>query len=206
MVIRPWGYGIWENMREGLDRRFKETGHENAYFPMLIPMSFLAKEAEHVEGFAKEMAVVTHHRLKAIDGKLQPDPEAELEEPLIVRPTSETIIGSMYAQWVNSYRDLPLLEDYWLWERMMLGGARMANLPDVLVDYRVDEHLFAVVFMPAVKCWHSGRKAWMSPFSPRVAPQQLRSTKWESWAKREQRSSSAIKDSTTRDEVLVESD
>ena len=113
MVIRPWGYGIWELIQQGLDRRFKETGHENCYFPLFIPLSFIAKEAEHVEGFAKEMAVVTHHRLKLIDGKLQPDPEAELEEPLIVRPTSETIIGDAMSRWIQSWRDLPLLLNQW---------------------------------------------------------------------------------------------
>ena len=112
MVIRPWGLGIWENMQHGLDRRFKETGHENAYFPLFIPMSFLEKEAQHVEGFAKECAVVTHHRLEpGPDGKLRP--AAPLEEPLIVRPTSETIIGAMYAKWVQSYRDLPILINQW---------------------------------------------------------------------------------------------
>ena len=112
MVIRPWGWGIWENMQRGLDRRFKETGHENAYFPLFIPMSFLEKEAQHVEGFAKECAVVTHHRLEpGPDGKLRP--AAPLEEPLIVRPTSETIIGAMYAKWVQSYRDLPILINQW---------------------------------------------------------------------------------------------
>ena len=113
MVIKPWGYGIWELIQAGLDRRIKATGHENCYFPLFIPLSFMAKEAEHVEGFAKEMAVVTHHRLKAIDGKLQPDPDAELEEPLIVRPTSETIIGDAFQRWIKSYRDLPLLINQW---------------------------------------------------------------------------------------------
>ena len=114
MVIKPWGWSIWENMQRVLDRMFKETGHENAYFPLFIPLSFLQKEAEHVEGFAKECAVVTHHRLEAgPDGKLRPAPSAELTEPLIVRPTSETIIGSMYAQWVQSYRDLPILINQW---------------------------------------------------------------------------------------------
>jgi len=114
MVIKPWGYAIWENMQRVLDRRFKETGHKNAYFPLFIPLSFLAKEAEHVEGFAKECAVVTHHRLVAgPDGGLIPDPKAQLEEPLIVRPTSETIIGASFAQWVKSYRDLPLLINQW---------------------------------------------------------------------------------------------
>ena len=114
MVIKPWGYSIWENMHRGLDGLFKATGHENAYFPLFIPMSFLQKEAEHVEGFAKECAVVTHHRLSpGPDGKLRPDPAAQLEEPLIVRPTSETIIGATYARWVQSYRDLPILINQW---------------------------------------------------------------------------------------------
>src|SRR5215475_2115806 len=93
MIMKPWGYGIWERMREEFDARIKATGHENYYFPLLIPLSFFAKEAEHVEGFAKEMAVVTHHRLKQVEGALNPDPDAELAEPLIIRPTSETIIG-----------------------------------------------------------------------------------------------------------------
>jgi prolyl-tRNA synthetase len=101
MVIRPYGYTLWENIQGALDRRFKETGHVNAYFPLFIPMSFLQKEAEHVEGFAPELAIVTHG-----GGK-------ELEEPLVVRPTSETIIGYMYSQWVRSYRDLPLLINQW---------------------------------------------------------------------------------------------
>jgi prolyl-tRNA synthetase len=113
MVIKPWGYGVWELIQAELDRRIKATGHENCYFPLFIPLSFVAKEAEHVEGFAKEMAVVTHHRLKAIDGKLQPDPDAKLEEPLIVRPTSETIIGDAFQRWIKSYRDLPLLINQW---------------------------------------------------------------------------------------------
>jgi prolyl-tRNA synthetase len=113
MVIKPWGYGVWELMQADLDRRIKATGHENCYFPLFIPMSFLAKEASHVEGFAKEMAVVTHHRLKVIDGKLDVDPEAKLEEPLIVRPTSETIIGDAFSGWVRSYRDLPILINQW---------------------------------------------------------------------------------------------
>jgi prolyl-tRNA synthetase len=113
MVIKPWGYGVWEQIQQELDRRIKATGHENCYFPMFIPLSFIAKEAEHVEGFAKEMAIVTHHRLKNIDGKLQPDPDAKLEEPLVVRPTSETIIGDAFSRWVRSYRDLPLLINQW---------------------------------------------------------------------------------------------
>src|SRR5829696_6975726 len=114
MVIKPWGYAIWENMQRRLDAMFKATGHENAYFPLFIPMSFLEKEAQHVEGFAKECAVVTHHRLEP-DGKggLRPAPSALLEEPLIVRPTSETIIGATFARWVQSYRDLPILINQW---------------------------------------------------------------------------------------------
>lgn len=112
MVIKPWGYALWENIQRALDRRFKETGHENAYFPLFIPMSFLEKEAEHVEGFAKECAVVTHHRLEpSPDGGLVP--AGPLEEPLVVRPTSETIIGATYARWVQSYRDLPILINQW---------------------------------------------------------------------------------------------
>jgi prolyl-tRNA synthetase len=112
MVIKPWGYSLWENMQKALDRMFKETGHQNAYFPLFIPMSFLEKEAEHVEGFAKECAVVTHHRLEP-DGKGGLRPAGPLEEPLIVRPTSETIIGATYAKWVQSYRDLPILINQW---------------------------------------------------------------------------------------------
>jgi prolyl-tRNA synthetase len=114
MVIKPWGYAIWENIQRRLDAMFKSTGHENAYFPLFIPMSFLEKEAEHVEGFAKECAVVTHHRLEPDpDGGLRPAPSAALEEPLIVRPTSETIIGATFARWVESYRDLPILINQW---------------------------------------------------------------------------------------------
>jgi prolyl-tRNA synthetase len=115
MVIKPYGFGIWENMRDQLDRMFKETGHVNAYFPLFIPKSFLSKEAEHVEGFAKECAVVTHHRLmNAPDGSgVVVDPDAKLEEELIVRPTSETIIWHTYKDWINSYRDLPLLINQW---------------------------------------------------------------------------------------------
>jgi prolyl-tRNA synthetase len=113
MIIKPWGYGVWEELQRDLDRRIKETGHQNAYFPLFIPLSFFAKEADHVEGFAKEMAVVTHHRLKTIDGVLGVDPEAELDEPLIVRPTSETIIGDAFQRWIKSYRDLPLLINQW---------------------------------------------------------------------------------------------
>jgi len=129
MVIKPWGYALWENIQKVLDGMFKDTGHVNAYFPLFIPLSFLQKEAQHVDGFAKECAVVTHHRLEAgPDGKLMP--AGELEEPLIVRPTSEMIIGAMFAQWVQSYRDLPLLVNQWAnvvrWElrtRMFLRTA-----------------------------------------------------------------------------------
>ncbi len=131
MVIRPWGYGIWERIQRLLDDRIKATGHENCYFPLFIPLSYFEKEAEHVDGFAKEMAVVTHHRLIA-DGKggLTPDPEAKLEEPLVVRPTSETVIGTAFSRWVQSWRDLPVLINQWAnvvrWEmrtRMFLRTA-----------------------------------------------------------------------------------
>ncbi len=112
MVIRPWGYGIWENMQRQLDSMFRATGHRNAYFPLFIPLSYFAKEAEHVEGFAKECAVVTHTRLEVdSDGKMKP--ASPLTEPLVIRPTSETIIGASYARWVQSYRDLPLLINQW---------------------------------------------------------------------------------------------
>jgi len=112
MVIRPWGYGIWENMQRQLDAMFRATGHRNAYFPLFIPLSYFAKEAEHVEGFAKECAVVTHTRLEVgVDGKMKP--ASALTEPLVVRPTSETIIGASYAKWVQSYRDLPILINQW---------------------------------------------------------------------------------------------
>ena len=115
MVIKPYGYSIWEKMQAELDRMFKETGHSNAYFPLFIPKSYLSKEASHIEGFAKECAVVTHYRLKASeDGKsVIVDPEAKLEEELIVRPTSETVIWSTFKNWIQSYRDLPLLINQW---------------------------------------------------------------------------------------------
>ena len=131
MVIRPWGYGIWERIQRLLDDRIKATGHENCYFPLFIPLSYFEKEAEHVDGFAKEMAVVTHHRLVP-DGKggLMPDPTAKLEEPLVVRPTSETVIGTAFSRWVQSWRDLPVLINQWAnvvrWEmrtRMFLRTA-----------------------------------------------------------------------------------
>ena len=114
MIIRPEGFAIWENMKAILDGMFKETGHVNAYFPVFIPVSYFGKEAEHVSGFAKECAVVTHHRLMATEsGGIKVDPEAELGEPLVVRPTSETIIWSAYRKWIQSYRDLPLLLNQW---------------------------------------------------------------------------------------------
>lgn len=114
MVIKPWGYGIWERIQKLMDERIKDAGVENCYFPLFIPLSFFAKEAEHVDGFAKEMAVVTHHRLIADgEGGLIPDPAAKLEEPLVVRPTSETVIGAAMARWVQSWRDLPLLTNQW---------------------------------------------------------------------------------------------
>jgi len=114
MVIKPYGYSIWESMQRELDARFKETGHVNAYFPLFIPKSFFSKEAAHVEGFAKECAVVTHYRLRNADGGgIEVDPAAKLEEELIVRPTSETIIWNTYRNWIQSYRDLPILVNQW---------------------------------------------------------------------------------------------
>ena len=151
MVIKPWGYGIWERIQKLMDARIKAAGVENCYFPLFIPLSYFAKEAEHVDGFAKEMAVVTHHRLIA-DGKggLIPDPEAKLEEPLIVRPTSETVIGQAMARWIQSWRDLPLLTNQWAnvvrWEmrtRMFLrtseflwqeGHTAHADKPDAMAE------------------------------------------------------------------------
>ncbi len=113
MVIKPAGYAIWEKMQRALDRLFKDTGHVNAYFPLFIPKSFFQKEEEMAEGFAKECAVVTHHRLRSRQGKIEVDPEAKLEEELIIRPTSETIIWNTFKNWVQSYRDLPLLINQW---------------------------------------------------------------------------------------------
>ncbi len=114
MVIKPYGYAIWEKMRDALDDMFKATGHQNAYFPLFIPKSFFSREADHVEGFAKECAVVTHYRLKnSPDGGVTVDPAAKLEEELIVRPTSETIIWNTYKNWIQSYRDLPILCNQW---------------------------------------------------------------------------------------------
>ena len=116
MVIRPYGYSVWESIKEVLDKRFKDTGHVNAYFPLFIPKSFISKEADHIKGFAKECAVVTHSRLKSTpDGKgVVVDPDSKLEEEIIVRPTSETVIWSMYKKWINSYRDLPILINQWV--------------------------------------------------------------------------------------------
>jgi len=115
MVIKPYGFALWEGMRDVLDKKFKDTGHQNAYFPLFIPKSFLSREADHVEGFAKECAVVTHYRLKndPNGGGVVVDPEAKLEEELIIRPTSETIIWNTYKDWIRSYRDLPLLINQW---------------------------------------------------------------------------------------------
>src|SRR5574344_789677 len=115
MVIKPYGYAIWEKMQQQLDKMFKETGAQNAYFPLLIPKSFLSKEAEHVEGFAKECAVVTHYRLRAKEDKsgVEVDPAAKLDEALIIRPTSETIIWNTYKNWIHSWRDLPLMCNQW---------------------------------------------------------------------------------------------
>ena len=114
MIIRPYGFQIWENIKNIFDSEFKKTGHTNAYFPLFIPKSFLNKEADHVDGFAKECAIVTHSRLKSNDkGKLVPDPDSKLEEEVIVRPTSETIIWSMYKKWIKSHRDLPILINQW---------------------------------------------------------------------------------------------
>jgi prolyl-tRNA synthetase len=112
MIIKPWGYAIWENMQRALDHAFKKRGHQNAYFPLMIPLSFMQKEAEHIAGFAKECAVVTHHRLaKDAEGKLVP--ASPLEEPYVIRPTSETIIGDAFSRWIQSYRDLPLCINQW---------------------------------------------------------------------------------------------
>ena len=152
MVIRPHGYRLWELMQRALDDMFKATGHQNAYFPLFIPMSFLAKEAEHVEGFAKEVALVTHTRLKAT-GKtgaqaVMPDPESALEEPLVVRPTSETIIYAMFAKWIQSYRDLPLLMNQW------------CNI--VRWEFRTRLFLRTTEFL-----WHEGHTAHATEAKPR---------------------------------------
>src|SRR4051794_29130845 len=111
MIIKPWGYAIWEAIQQELDRRIKASGHQNCYFPLFVPLRLIEKESRHVEGFAKEMAVVTHHRLALRDGKLVP--QGKLEEPLVIRPTSETVVGEAMAKWIKSYRDLPLLLNQW---------------------------------------------------------------------------------------------
>ena len=113
MVIKPYGFQLWDNVKDVFDKMIKDTGHTNAYFPLLIPKSFLAKEAEHVDGFAKECAVVTHTRLKSEDDEIIVDPDSRLEEEVIIRPTSETVIWSMYKKWIQSYRDLPILINQW---------------------------------------------------------------------------------------------
>jgi Prolyl-tRNA synthetase len=113
MVIKPYGFQLWENIKEVFDSMIKKTGHTNAYFPLLIPKSFLAKEAEHVDGFAKECAVVTHTKLKSENNAIVVDPDSRLEEEVIIRPTSETVIWSMYKKWIQSYRDLPILINQW---------------------------------------------------------------------------------------------
>lgn len=158
MVIKPWGYAIWENIQKVLDRKFKETGHVNAYFPLLIPLSFLEKEAQHVDGFAKECAVVTHHRLEERDGKLVP--AGPLDEPMIIRPTSETIIGASYAKWVQSYRDLPILINQWAnvmrWEmrtRMFLRTAEFLWQEGHTVHATADEAMEETLKMLDVYEW-----------------------------------------------------
>ncbi len=171
MVIKPHGFAIWENIQKELDQRFKATGHVNAYFPLLIPLSHLEKEAQHVEGFAKECAVVTHHRLGS-DGKGGLKPEGKLQEPLVIRPTSETIIGEMYAKWIQSHRDLPLKINQWAnvmrWEmrtRMFLrtseflwqeGHTAHATAEEAIEETKLILELYAefaenVLAMPVIK-------------------------------------------------------
>ena len=113
MVIKPYGFQLWDNVKDVFDKMIKDTGHTNAYFPLLIPKSFLAKEAEHVDGFAKECAVVTHTRLKSENDEIHCGSYSRLEEEVIIRPTSETVIWSMYKKWIQSYRDLPILINQW---------------------------------------------------------------------------------------------
>ena len=178
MVIKPYGFAIWETIQSELDRRFKETGHQNAYFPLFIPKSFFSKEASHVEGFAKECAVVTHYRLKMADnGKdIVVDPSAKLEEELIVRPTSETIIWHSYKNWIQSYRDLPILLNQWAnvvrWEmrtRLFLrtseflwqeGHTAHASKEEAIAEARLILDLYAefaenVLAMPVLKGYKS---------------------------------------------------
>ena len=170
MVIKPWGYAIWENMQRVLDGMFKETGHRNAYFPLFIPKSFLEKEAQHVKGFAKECAVVTHHRLEK--ERVNWSRPASWRSPLIVRPTSETIIGASFAKWISSYRDLPLLINQWCnvvrWElrpRLFLrtteflwqeGHTAHASREDALAETRVMHDVYArfaeeFIAMPVIR-------------------------------------------------------
>ena len=171
MTMMPWGFAVWENMQRLMDDAFKATGHQNVYFPLLIPLSFMQKEAEHIEGFAKECAVVTHHRLeKSEDGKLIP--AGELEEPYIIRPTSETIIGEAFSRWIQSYRDLPLLINQWAnvmrWEmrtRMFLrtteflwqeGHTAHATAAEAMEESRLMLEIYArfaedVLAMPVIK-------------------------------------------------------
>lgn len=133
MILKPYGFALWERIQKVLDQAFKRTGHQNAYFPLFIPLSYLSREADHVEGFAKECAVVTHYRLKGTEkGEVLPDPDAALEEPLVVRPTSETVIWNAYSKWVHSYRDLPLLLNQWAnvvrWEMRTRPFLRTAEI------------------------------------------------------------------------------
>jgi len=169
MVIKPHGYALWENMQRALDDKFKATGHVNAYFPLFIPKSFFEREAEHVEGFAKECAVVTHHRLKAnpTGPGLIPDPDAALEEPLIVRPTSETVIWNTYSKWIQSYRDLPILINQWAnvvrWEmrtRLFLRTAEFlwqeGHTAHATYDEAEEEAL------TILECYRSFAEDWMA--------------------------------------------
>ena len=150
MVMRPWGYGIWERIQRLLDDRIKAAGYDNCYFPLFIPLSYFEKEAEHVEGFAKEMAVVTHHRLIGDgEGGLVPDPSAKLEEPLVVRPTSETVIGNSFSRWVQSWRDLPVQINQW------------ANV--VRWEMRTRMFLRTTEFL-----WQEGHAAYASPDQARA--------------------------------------
>ena len=150
MVIRPYGYSIWESIKDEFDTRFKKTNHTNAYFPLFIPKSFLAKEAEHVEGFAKECAVVTHSKLKVEDKKLVVDPESKLEEEIIVRPTSETVIWSMYKKWINSYRDLPILINQWAnvvrWEMRTRLFLRTSGTNKKMLCLILDLFFYHIIF------------------------------------------------------------
>ena len=187
MVIRPWGYGIWERIQRLLDDRIKATGHENCYFPLFIPLSYFEKEAEHVEGFAKEMAVVTHHRLIA-DGKggLIPDPTAKLEEPLVVRPTSETVIGTAFARWVQSWRDLPVLINQWAnvvrWEmrtRMFLRTSEFlwqeGHTAHATADEAREETLKMLEVYRELRRGLPGDAAWSPARSPRTSASPARS-------------------------------